>query len=342
MDLQVTTPLEQAIRRVPGVSDVRSTTSRGSAEISVSFDWGTDMAAATLQVDAATAQVMPQLPPGTVKTRRMDPTVFPSSRTASRRRPFPYTVRDIADYRSSRCSRVLPASRDGVIGGGARNTDSSSIQPAAGARPDAGRRLEGARLGERRERRGQARGSLQAAAGPGRRLAPRRRRHRPDRRLAAAAWSGRRRRHGHRTRRRQWTRVTADGRDAVVDHDLPAAGRQQRADRQRRPAEAGSTSPVADAEGRQARELVRPERARDPIGRQRARCDPDRRWCWRRSCCSCSCATGASRWSRCWSCRRRSPSTVLVLSVIGTELQHHDARRHGRGRRPGHRRRRSS
>src|SRR5689334_19773800 len=56
MALQVTTPIEQAIRNVPSVVDVRSTTSRGSAEISVFFDWGTDMVAATLQIDAAIGQ----------------------------------------------------------------------------------------------------------------------------------------------------------------------------------------------------------------------------------------------------------------------------------------------
>ena len=78
MEVLVTRPIEQAIRRVPGVTDVRSVTSRGTAEVSVSFDWGLDMASATLQVNAATAQIVPQLPPGTrLTTRRMDPTVFP-------------------------------------------------------------------------------------------------------------------------------------------------------------------------------------------------------------------------------------------------------------------------
>ena len=78
MEATVTRPMEQAIRKVPSVASVRSTTSRGSAEISVSFGWGVDMASATLQVNAATAQMVSQLPGGTqVSTRRMDPTVFP-------------------------------------------------------------------------------------------------------------------------------------------------------------------------------------------------------------------------------------------------------------------------
>jgi CzcA family heavy metal efflux pump len=78
MALEVTIPTENAIRRVPNVGTVRSTTSRGSAEISVNFDWTTDMTSATSQVNQAIAQLLPQLPSGTqMSVRRMDPTVFP-------------------------------------------------------------------------------------------------------------------------------------------------------------------------------------------------------------------------------------------------------------------------
>ena len=76
--LLVTRPVEEAIRTVPGVRDVRSETTRGSAQISVDFGWGRDMVAGTLLVDAAIAQVLPSLPAGTAyDVRRMDPTVFP-------------------------------------------------------------------------------------------------------------------------------------------------------------------------------------------------------------------------------------------------------------------------
>lgn len=78
MEIQVTRPSEMAVRSVPGVVSLRSTTSRGSAEISVNFDWGTDMVSTTLQVSAALTQIQSQFPPGTTLTvRRMDPTVFP-------------------------------------------------------------------------------------------------------------------------------------------------------------------------------------------------------------------------------------------------------------------------
>lgn len=78
MVFQVSMPVEEAIRRVPGVHDLRSTTSRGNADVSVNFDWGTDMTAAALQVNAAISQIQATLPAGTQATvRRMDPTVFP-------------------------------------------------------------------------------------------------------------------------------------------------------------------------------------------------------------------------------------------------------------------------
>ena len=120
MEAAVTRPIEQAIRRVPGVTDVRSTTSRGSAEISVSFAWGTDMASATLQVNAATAQIAPQLPAGTqVGTRRMDPTVFPiiayslTSKTVSLA-----TLRSVADYQvSPQLAGIAGVARAEAIGG---------------------------------------------------------------------------------------------------------------------------------------------------------------------------------------------------------------------------------
>lgn len=100
MAIAVTRLVEQAVRSVPGVRGLRSTTSRGSAELSINFDWGNDMITAMLQVDSAINQVMPDLPPGTsFIVRRMDPTVFPvaayslTSDTLSLIR-----LRDIASY----------------------------------------------------------------------------------------------------------------------------------------------------------------------------------------------------------------------------------------------------
>jgi len=78
MVTEVTRPVEEAIRSVPGLRSIRSTTSRGSAELSINFDWGRDMPQALLNVEAAISQSLGQLPPGTTfEARRMDATVFP-------------------------------------------------------------------------------------------------------------------------------------------------------------------------------------------------------------------------------------------------------------------------
>jgi CzcA family heavy metal efflux pump len=78
MTVEVTTPVEEAVRAVPGVRTVRSTTSRGAADVVIGFDWGENMVSAMLQVESMINQVRGSLPTGTTfEVRRMDPTVFP-------------------------------------------------------------------------------------------------------------------------------------------------------------------------------------------------------------------------------------------------------------------------
>jgi CzcA family heavy metal efflux pump len=78
MAVEVTTPVEEAVRAIPGVRNVRSTTSRGTAEISINFDWGEDMVLAMLQSQSQVNRILPSLPVGTsFEVERMDPSVFP-------------------------------------------------------------------------------------------------------------------------------------------------------------------------------------------------------------------------------------------------------------------------
>lgn len=78
MTAQITRPIEIALRAVPGVSGIRSTTSRGTAEVALNFAWGHDMVSATLATQSALATVVPDLPAGTrFDVRRSDPTIFP-------------------------------------------------------------------------------------------------------------------------------------------------------------------------------------------------------------------------------------------------------------------------
>ncbi len=75
---QITRPLENAVSGVPGVTTVRSLTQRGSDELDVNFNWGTDMQTTLQQLQARVTQIQASLPPGTnVQAERLNPSVFP-------------------------------------------------------------------------------------------------------------------------------------------------------------------------------------------------------------------------------------------------------------------------
>jgi CzcA family heavy metal efflux pump len=78
MQVTVTKPIEDAVNTVPGLQTVRSTTSRGSAEVSLFFDWSVDMVQSLQLVDAALAKVEQTLPPTAhITTNRLTFATFP-------------------------------------------------------------------------------------------------------------------------------------------------------------------------------------------------------------------------------------------------------------------------
>ncbi len=78
MQVTITKPIEDAINSVPGLLTVRSTTSRGSAEISLFFDWNVDMYRTLQLTDAALAKVQQELPPtARITTNRLTFATFP-------------------------------------------------------------------------------------------------------------------------------------------------------------------------------------------------------------------------------------------------------------------------
>jgi len=120
MAIEATRPVEEALRGVPGVLGIRSTTSRGKADISINFEWGEDMVVATLQVESCINQALSFLPPATTfNVRRMDPTVFPVlaySLTSDQRSLV--ELRDIALYQlRPLLSTVKGVAQIGVLGG---------------------------------------------------------------------------------------------------------------------------------------------------------------------------------------------------------------------------------
>ncbi len=78
MEVTITRPIENAINSVPGLQTVRSTTSRGSAEVSLFFDWNVDMYRTLQLVDAALSRVQQALPPTVqLRSQRLTFATFP-------------------------------------------------------------------------------------------------------------------------------------------------------------------------------------------------------------------------------------------------------------------------
>lgn len=78
MEVTITRPIENAINSVPGLQSVTSTTSRGSAEVDLFFNWNVDMVLSLQLVNSALAQVQQELP-STVRitTNRLTFASFP-------------------------------------------------------------------------------------------------------------------------------------------------------------------------------------------------------------------------------------------------------------------------
>ena len=78
MEVTITRPIENAVNSVPGLETVRSTTSRGSAEVSLFFDWNEDMVRQLQLVDAALSKVQQTLPQtARITTNRLTFATFP-------------------------------------------------------------------------------------------------------------------------------------------------------------------------------------------------------------------------------------------------------------------------
>lgn len=78
MMITVTKPLENAIKRIPNLETIRSTTSRGSCEISAYMTWKSDIDLSKQQIESAINQVKNDLPVGTnISIEKMNPSILP-------------------------------------------------------------------------------------------------------------------------------------------------------------------------------------------------------------------------------------------------------------------------
>jgi CzcA family heavy metal efflux pump len=79
MMVTVTKPMEDALKQVPGLTLLRSTTSRGSCEISAYFAWSVDVMRSQQTIESRLNQIRSDLPADTrISVERMNPAILPA------------------------------------------------------------------------------------------------------------------------------------------------------------------------------------------------------------------------------------------------------------------------
>src|SRR6185295_1453916 len=132
MEVAITRPLEEAVRTVPGLEDVRSVTSRGSAEINLFFNWKVDMLETLQLVDAAVSRVQSTLPPTTqIQTHRLDFSSFPIIGYSLTSDTVPQKdLWELATYDIKPRLNALPGVASVIIQGGQRPEFHVVVDPA--------------------------------------------------------------------------------------------------------------------------------------------------------------------------------------------------------------------
>ena len=131
MLVQIIKPAEEAIKQVPGIQNIRSTTSRGSAGITINFAWGSNMSLKALQINNALNRILPILPPNTLfNTRQMDPSVFPILGYSLRSKTLSLVeLKTIAQYQLTPLLSDVPGVSQVVVVGGKQAEYHVSIIP---------------------------------------------------------------------------------------------------------------------------------------------------------------------------------------------------------------------
>lgn len=120
----VTRPIEEAMNGIPGITRIRSTTARGSADINLFFDWNVDVVQSLQLVQSRLSQLSVTLPPTAAirNVNRLTFAVFPVagySLTSETRDPA--ALRDLAAYTiRPRLARLSGVAGVAVAGGKVR------------------------------------------------------------------------------------------------------------------------------------------------------------------------------------------------------------------------------
>ncbi|AMP97438.1 Acriflavin resistance protein [Pedobacter cryoconitis] len=120
MMITVTRPLENAVKQVPDLHVVRSTTSRGSCEISAYMNWNADIDLSQQRIESQIGKIRNSLPPGVnISVEKMNPSILPvSGYTLESHTESPIALKKLATYTIKPfLSQVDGVSEIRVIGG---------------------------------------------------------------------------------------------------------------------------------------------------------------------------------------------------------------------------------
>ncbi|MBS1818638.1 MAG: efflux RND transporter permease subunit [Acidobacteria bacterium] len=133
MEASVTRPLEEAVRSVPGLENVRSITGRGSTEVDLFFNWKVDMLETLQLVDAAVSRAQSVLPAtAKIRTNRLDFSSFPILGYSLTSRTVPATqLWDLATWEIKPRLNRLPGVASVLVQGGQRPEFHVVVDPAS-------------------------------------------------------------------------------------------------------------------------------------------------------------------------------------------------------------------
>src|SRR6201998_1760136 len=132
MEVTITRPIEEAVNSVRGLQDVRSVTSRGSAEVDLFFNWNVDMAQTLLLVNSAVARVQGTLPAtAQIETHRLDFASFPILGYSLTSEKIPQTqLWELATYDIKPRLNHLPGVATVLVQGGQQPEFQVTVDPA--------------------------------------------------------------------------------------------------------------------------------------------------------------------------------------------------------------------
>ena len=115
----VTIPLENIIKRTEGLDYIRSTTSRGSCEISVFLKWNTNVDLARLQMESLISEIRNNLLAGTqITVEKMNPSILPVMGFSIESNRSQVEIKKIAQLQIKPFLAATPGVSDVVVIGG--------------------------------------------------------------------------------------------------------------------------------------------------------------------------------------------------------------------------------